>query len=423
MVNATVMMLRTRQTTGVRRFQVHQALPRLFSSSALRSQSPAAPSFLPSAFSVLTLAHDTKHDIVQLLRKRVFGENTYPNRRLPASEHPFGQLQVPAAVVLASPRHASWLNDVHFMAEVVRELKRMSQTEQYILTKFHLLAAVVEGLPAITPGGVPQEGLSFLMGHADRLLPGLWSDTHQSLPDTVASSLSFATTVTNTHAPKFWPRARYVDIGVTLPLANTLFLTGRRTTLLVSEWDIVSDDAKIERSRTAEKRNQTVNFLQGRLSVECRLHAITPPRIVADVLGNIVSKIEIEGTPSPASADLQREIPIWLQDRNKQSPKERTPGPVAVWALVTPRQYILDMTNSNGLQQRNQFQESNRFQKRNEFQASKESQESSEQVLSKHKALFEGASVGALVRRCSRLVRVCKYTQPSTWQQEIVHRL
>lgn len=283
-------------------------------------------------FSVPTLPHDTKDAILGLLGQATLIRELTRPRPVECPEPP-----VPAALMLVSPRHTSWLSDVDFMAALVRQLRRMSIVHGDDPTKFHLLAAVVDALPGIPPDGVPQEGLAFATDHAHYLLPGLWDDTHPSLPDTVASSLNFvARTKVVTHVGR-------TDLIVTLPLANTLFVTGRRTTLLASEWHIDSThdhQPKVELSKSAQKRMQSVELGPSETRLRCTLHPLTHPRIVADALGNIISKIKIEGKLSPASEELQRELPIWLQNREKHPSGEKTPGPVAVWALVIPKQHV-----------------------------------------------------------------------------------
>lgn len=287
-------------------------------------------------------------DILGALRKDL--------RQHPQSTHSRAG-QVPGAVVCATPRHASWLNDADFMAAVVRELRARRQYTDPAMTKFHVLAAVVDGLPPVVQPGTVQEGMSFLSDDATDFLPGLWDNTSESLPDTVSSSLCFSRkfpTVRLNHTVIY---SEQKDHHLTLPLANTLFLNGRRSTLLVSEWTVTDDDAtqehppRMELSRMATKATQVIKIRapgtqRTRLSIAGRLAPICPPRIIKGVLGNIISEIEIEGKPSPASAELQQGIPRFLEQRIIQDPTASQPsGPVSVWALVTPRSLVPPRTS------------------------------------------------------------------------------
>lgn len=297
--------------------------------------------------------------------------------------------QVFAAIVLASPRHASWLSDVDFMARMVHKLSAKCLPQDAKSAKFNVLSAVVDGLPAIRTDGVLQEGLSIATGVSDYLLPSLWNDTHASLPHTAASSICISQRIMMPN--ETLKKTESVPLSITLPLANTLFLTGRRCTLLVSEWEITpsSNRPEIILSRSAEKRNQTI-FL-GRwdsrqgvhcdVSVHCPLDSITKPRIVLEVLGNIISKIDVDGKPSPASEELQREIPLWLENRKQQSPTEVTSHPALVWALVTPRRLVEQPDTFAG--------------------------ETHQSVLSNYDKL-NSMTVGELVKKGARLHRVCE---------------
>lgn len=306
-----------------RAFQVHKSLQRFQSTKA-------GPGYSPNLFSVFTVPNDSKRAILGALDQRLG-----PSTKTPT----LGADKVPAAIVLASPRHASWLSDVDFMAEVVRHLRRryVKQEKEAIATQFHLLAAVVDALPSATPDGSPQEGLSFATGYSDKMFRGeLWKDTLESAPDMAASSVSFRVHVRDPYEEQGGTiKTREEDFCLTLPLANTLFLNGRRSTLLASAWDITPSTeqeklADIQLSRMEEKRTQTVVMPKPQssplsLSIQCHLTPIGEPRIVRHVLGNIVSRIDIDGQLSPASEELQREIPRLLGK-----------GPVSVWALIFP---------------------------------------------------------------------------------------
>lgn len=323
--------------------------------------------------------------------------------------HHAGTSRIPAAVICASPRHASWLSDVDFMADVIRELRARRNYTGPQSTKFHLLAAVVDGMPPLVRDGVVQEGMSFLTSDSDRFLPGLWDNTSDSLPDTVAASLCFTRKYSMLYSEKPGFRAG-MDHYATLPLANTLFLNGRRSTLLVSEWTITNDGAqdhlsKIKLSRIAEKRNQSIRIHRPtkrtiKLSVWCGVDPICPPRIVKGGLGNIISEIDIEGKVSPASEELQNQIHLWLRKQREQAPTESQPsGPVSVWALVTPRRVVEP-----------------------EFKPENESVEATERALAKYNELASttvrfakhhswGLNTTILIHHGSRLLRVCKFIQ------------
>lgn len=221
-----------------------------------------------------------------------------------------------AAVILATPRHASWLTDEDFMSGLVTSL-RPDRKEPADL---HVLAAVVDGVASTWPSREMRDGFSIQLGSLHDILPGLWDEATNapSNPESEPSCLSV-----------LLPR----DLTLTLPLANTLFQTGRRSTLLASVWG--DGWPKI-----IEKRSQTVNLSRlaelRRSGVHVPLVPITHPRMILEGLGNILAKIDIEGEPSPASKELQVNIPRLLEARRLRPTSTQGPGPVGVWALVIP---------------------------------------------------------------------------------------
>lgn len=247
-----------------------------------------------------------------------------------------------AAVILTNPRYATWLTDPDFMTTLVYALRPKRDSNQ--IPTIHVLAAVVDGLCPRYPNREMQEGFSIQLGKMPTLLPGLWDETNM-VPKSLESNHK------PSHLSLFFNRtARGQDtLSVTLPLANTLFQTGRRSTLLASEWTANGPASDSVRSpmrllRMAEKRTQSVdlsliddrqNFL-----VRCPLVPITRPRMIIEGLGNILAKVDIEGEPSPASKELQVNIPQWIQARQSQPNSDHAPGPVGVWALVIPGQLI-----------------------------------------------------------------------------------
>ncbi|KAF3762435.1 hypothetical protein M406DRAFT_332816 [Cryphonectria parasitica EP155] len=171
-----------------------------------------------------------------------------------------------AVVILASPRHASWLTDPDFMASLVSSLLA-HRNRDHEMSRFHVLAAVVDGL---CPRSSPlyhemQEGLSIQFGSLDTLLPGLWNDTTDATQHVQGSAEPSYLSVSV--EGKGLPATR---ISISLPLANTLFHNGRRTTLLVSEWKTEgrgdsSSAASVQLLRMAEKRSQTIDLPGARL--------------------------------------------------------------------------------------------------------------------------------------------------------------
>ncbi len=201
-----------------------------------------------------------------------------------------------------------------------------------------VVAAVVDGLCPPRPRGLPSSGLSVLYGQRDDILPGLWDDaahhhSSSSSPDRQSASIS---------VPLSPLLGDSRSLNVTLPLANTLFQNGRRSTLLASRWRTEGTGCPYELVAVAEKQSQTVvpaiRSIQTYTSVSVPLVPVTRPRKIVAGLGNIVRQVEIDDKPAPASKELEAAIPRLLEARSKRAPATAAVGPVAVWALVLPRQ-------------------------------------------------------------------------------------
>lgn len=236
---------------------------------------------------------------------------------------------------MATPQHALWFNDHKFMADLIAVVKNSECAHLAKTSSFNVLAAVVDGLYPQLPSRKIRQGLSIQFGNVNQLLPGLWENTFQFNPDSEAES----------QLSVIFPRAaENKNVKLTLPLANTLFQTGRRSTLLVSEWKSTEGTSTFKLTRMAEKRTQIINLPQttdeAHLGINSPLVPITHPRIISEALGNVISKIDIEGNPSPASKELQVNIPRLLETRKLNSPSEFIPGPISVWALTIPKDIV-----------------------------------------------------------------------------------
>lgn len=201
-----------------------------------------------------------------------------------------------------------------------------------------------------------RDGFSLQSGTLDGLLPGLWKQTFDATlaenqpgaagPSEEPASLSLVLR-----------QAKHSGAVVTvnLPLANTLFHNGRRTTLLASEWLYTKDEKSRRKtvacSRMQEKRSQIVELLVGpthqKLAIVSPLVPITHPRKIVEGLGNILAKVEIDGQPSPASQEIQANIPRLLEARRTWSDGQLESGRVGVWALLIP-EGLVDLKTADG---------------------------------------------------------------------------
>lgn len=236
-----------------------------------------------------------------------------------------------SAVILVSPELATWADDNAFMAQLLHRLDFHDQLDAAHSGErpaVDVLFGVTQGL---SPGrllGKPRKGLSVLFSSSDSLLPSIWQEEPAA---GLRSSPDRAATVTFTGGSAMSPAS---SLGLTLPLANTIFQNGRRSTLLASRWQ--SSSGHWAPDRMVERQHQQIACLQGRnLRPHIPLVPLTPPRKIVAGLGNIVRQIAIGGGAAPASKELEELIP-GMYARRWQEGDAQAPAPMGVWAWAIP---------------------------------------------------------------------------------------
>jgi hypothetical protein len=131
---------------------------------------------------------------------------------------------------------------------------------------------------------------------------------------------------------------RRVRRHIDLPVANTVFVNGQRSTLFEEHWAVQSDRSTstppsvIYNGRHSLKHFQIPTgcgadgFLGGHVPVE----ALTPERKVVRSMGNVLGEIEIDGRAVPASQELEKAVSNYLASH----PEHAVSGPIAVYALI-----------------------------------------------------------------------------------------
>ncbi|KAF3062008.1 hypothetical protein GL218_04174 [Daldinia childiae] len=233
------------------------------------------------------------------------------------------------AAIFASRDFATWLEDENFVRSVLGGLFKSTIGMQDNPIPINVLCAVTDGL---TPGRLfsePRTGLSILYGSND-ILPGIWStdDVGSNIGQDRESSVSFL----SDPLPK---DTRPLEIA--LPLANTIFQNGRRSTLFASRWQR-DEEGSMGRTDIEEKQHQRICLRvssEGHIKPILPLLPLTPPRKIVAGLGNIVRQVEVNGTTTPASKELEALIPKVFDTRSERD-ISYLPGPIGVWCWVIP---------------------------------------------------------------------------------------
>ncbi|CAG8976631.1 hypothetical protein HYALB_00002147 [Hymenoscyphus albidus] len=247
-----------------------------------------------------------------------------------------------AVVILATPQFAAWLEEPTFISDVLVNLTK-PQTEGFPPLELDVVCACVDKVAftvdflrsASAEQSRDRSGISILQGRSDLLLPGLWDDEVNS--QTHTTELLSTITVASSQDDSIKN-----SIKIDIPLANTLFTNGRKSTLLISRWQHKQPESN-ERSfvqiMSAEKLNQVVNAL-GDMAID-RPHMLisvtplTPARPITSGLGNIVRQIDFgNNNIGPASRELEavvnKRIETLLEKRKKFN----------VWALIVPEAIV-----------------------------------------------------------------------------------
>ncbi|CAG8950329.1 hypothetical protein HYFRA_00006822 [Hymenoscyphus fraxineus] len=309
------------QPWSFKQYPVLNSLRTNHNTALLRSSQATIVAYTPNAF--------VKNKMLAYLRGRFrTGTASYEARQT----HPW------AVVILATPQFAAWLEEPTFISDVLVSLTK-AQTEGFPPLELDVVCACVDKVAytvnflrsASAANSRDRSGISILQGRSDVLLPGLWDD--QVNPQTHTTELLSTITVASSQDD---------SIKIDMPLANTLFTNGRKSTLLISRWQH-KDPESIRRSfvqiKSAEKLNQVVNALDDmaidRPHMLVRVTPLTPARPITSGLGNIVRQIDFGNNDiGPAS----RELEAVVNKRMKTLPKERKN--LEVWALIVPEAIV-----------------------------------------------------------------------------------
>ncbi|KAI0840686.1 hypothetical protein F5Y06DRAFT_228355 [Hypoxylon sp. FL0890] len=246
------------------------------------------------------------------------------------------------AAIFASRDFAPWLGDENFVSALLETLFRSEANGQLNSKDINVLYAVTDGLTPKRLFGEPQAGFSILCGSADTILPGLWdsNDYGSNVNQDREASVSFLSN----------PLPRDTrPLEITLPLANTVFQNGRRSTLFATRWQEDHNGTMactLIQEKLAQRIRPGVNSADHTNPI-LPLLPLTPPRKIVAGLGNIVRQVEVNGSATPASKELEGLIPRVFDARSRRD-HSYSPGPIGVWCWVLPphvveKQNLLDL--------------------------------------------------------------------------------
>ncbi|KAL9120058.1 MAG: hypothetical protein Q9187_003387 [Circinaria calcarea] len=196
------------------------------------------------------------------------------------------------------------------------------------------------------------EGVSMLVGNSGAMAPDLWSPRDQICERETMSieqrcSLTFITqpptnAATVRKASGFlWKPV--VSRSVELPLANTLFQSGKTSTFFAQRWVVTETQygkPRLKRVKHSILHQQNLKFTHqvgiGQGAFHTSLYDyLTPPQIVTASMGNIIRRFQVgddAGKDEPASTKLEEAMSL------RRGDSESLPFMSEVWAQVIPRE-------------------------------------------------------------------------------------
>ena len=226
--------------------------------------------------------------------------------------------------------------------------------------EFHVIAAVVDRVPPNASKDSDtsklvsdsrkhgSEGISVCILDSEIAAPDLWAARDQPIEkETMSVQQQCTISFILQPAPEVvepmineTPLLPVTSRSVQLPVANTLFHNGKTSTLLAQRWiatDAQESESKLRLTEQTTLPQQSLNMsgivdnksYRNRYALSIPMIPITPPRIVATGMGNIVRTLQMDGSSEktmPASTELENVVA-------RHSETQRIHG---IWAQVTP---------------------------------------------------------------------------------------
>lgn len=229
---------------------------------------------------------------------------------------------------------------------------------------FYAVAAIVDKLPDIRgqSGTEParndgqassdSEGLSLLFVKAEDVHGKAAAPRRIRSSGTEEPALVFSVDGMSSNGPHIATQRPVHEVG--LRLANTVFVNGNEKTLFGMRWNLDAGLNRFRLNRSVDLSDCIIKSTAGTVhnTFEFPLYPVGQRRRVISGMGNILRQLakstdenDQSNTPIPASLELEKEIPRYIEEHDIDDPL------VSVWALVeTPE--IAVSTGSDDLQTR-----------------------------------------------------------------------
>jgi hypothetical protein len=131
----------------------------------------------------------------------------------------------------------------------------------------------------------------------------------------------------------------FMKEAISIPLANTLFTTGQSSTLIFKSYDVATHRPGRQSFNLRFSGFKSLAQVQLPATRTARSHQriplipLTGPRMVKEVIGNIVRELDIDGKSTPASTELE---PAVLREAKRRPEGEVVDAKTRIYALIQP---------------------------------------------------------------------------------------
>lgn len=252
--------------------------------------------------------------------------------RIPQVPEPLNEPYV--AVLLATPLVAQMLELESDESKLAEIMQRMFGNATQLPERIISVIAVVDRMPLFWRVNTQADGISFCITPLSSLTEAQRNSLETPRESThidASGAVSFGF-----RWPKLDPetgRNVPTESRIQVPLANTVFHTGRRSTMYLAHWT-TNGMEKLGLSHWSNPSHLSFSMAMS-VPVERRLQApvrwLTPSRRIESAAGNIVRKIEGENQDVvTASAELEKVVPAYLKENRSED------GRLDIWASVKP---------------------------------------------------------------------------------------
>jgi hypothetical protein len=242
--------------------------------------------------------------------------------------------------MLATPPVAKIIGDLAIQENLLSHLPNYKHGGATV----SITSAVVDALPSHQPGlsnkyynAIGSDGLAILLSSEkpstdDDCMEARGVDEEEAHLDTLVFS---------SNSPFRNRQGIVIGRGIELPVANTIFVNGNRTTMFRDTWHY--EPLEGETTRFVHDARYVPSKCHVRMRCDYRaffrgsaipLQSLTPSRQVISAMGNVIAQIQVDDRTEPASQELEKVVPGFIQ----QHPLSTASGPLMVYALIRPSQ-------------------------------------------------------------------------------------